>query len=127
MSISSTIYAAIRANARRNYSGSTPQELDLNRGGDLMVSQALPDRTSLVAMGGSWITQTLTASARVPVSTIPTSQSDFGLYNSATAAQGICLVIDSVFFICQTSSGAADFYSLLGQVQGPGSTAPSAT
>jgi hypothetical protein len=99
----------------------------MNRGGDLMVAQALPDRTSIVSMGGSYVTQILTASAAVPVATIPTSAANLQLYNSATAAQGICLVIDSVFAICQTSSGAADFYSLLGQIVGPGvAAAPSA-
>lgn len=120
MSISSTIYASVRANARRNYSGSASEEFDMNRGGDLLVAQALPDRASIVSMGGSWVTQTLTASARVPVAVIPTTTSDFSLYNGSTAAQGISLVIDSVFYIVQTSSGAADFYSLLGQIVGPG-------
>ncbi len=126
MGISSAIYASVRTNARRAYTGSASQELDINRGGDLLVSQGLPDRTSLVSMGNSWVSQTLTASAKVPVAVIPTSASDFSLYNSSTVASNISVIIDSVFFIVQTSSGAADFYSLLGQMIGPGSTAPSA-
>lgn len=127
MAISSALYASVRTNARRSYTGSTSQEVDMNRGGDLYVAQGLPDRTSIVSMGGSWVTQILTASAVVPVAAIPTTAANLQLYNGATAAQGISLVIDSVFAIVQTSSGAADFYSLLGQIVGAGvAAAPSA-
>ncbi len=129
MGISTAVYAAVRSTARRNYTGSASQELDINRGGDVMLSQGLPPHSSIVSMGGSWVTQVKTGDATSPLNAIPTSGStiDFQLYNAAAAGSGVCLVIDSVFFICQTSQAAADWFSLLGQIVGPGiAAAPTA-
>ncbi len=129
MGISAAVYAAVRSTARRSYTGSASQELDINRGGDLMVAQGLPSHASVVSMGGSWVTQVKTGDATAPLNAIPTSVStiDFQLYNNAPAGSGICLVIDSAFFICVTSQAAAEWFSLLGQLVGPGiAAAPSA-
>src|SRR5579863_2577545 len=120
MGITSQIQGFVRGAARRVLLGSSlPQYLDVNAGGDLMVAQGLPDLTSIVSMGGSWATQILTADAVVPVAVIPTTAANLQLYNNAPLGSNIQVVIDSVFAICKTSSGAADFYSLLGQIVGP--------
>lgn len=130
MSINATGYAAIRSTARRNYAGSSAsQQVDMNRGGDVMVAQGLPPHTSIVSMGGSWVTQIKTGDATAPLNAIPTSAStiDIQYYNSAPLGSGVCLVIDSAFLICQTSQAAAEWFSLLGQIVGPGvAAAPTA-
>ena len=128
MGISANAYAAVRGNARRTYAGSSaPQEADINRGADLLVSQGLPPHTSIVSMGGSWVVQVQTGDAVKPASAVPTTAADLQLYNSSPLGSGVCAVIDSVFFICELSEAAAEFYTVLGQIVGPGvAAAPSA-
>lgn len=128
MSITANAFAAVRATQRRQYAGSSsPQELDMNRGGDLIVAQQLPAHTGIVSMGGSYVTQMLTTDAVKPVSAIPTTTANLQLYNNAPLGSNTCLVIDSCFVIAAVSEAAAEFYTIVGQIVGPGiAAAPSA-
>lgn len=126
MAASFGINALVRAAARRAFGGlSTQQSLDMNAGGDFIVTQGQPEHTELARLGVRWNINTPVANAFAPVAAAPTTLANIVLYNNNTAASKICLVIDSVYVYEQTSLAALSGFTLLGQISNLAVAAPS--
>lgn len=117
------ILANLRQAIRRLYT-SGPNLADQNLGGDLLVAQALPERTELVKGGRSYLATIATANAFTYVAGWPTTRAELIVYNNAPPTSKICLHIDSAWMYGVTSMAAAQPISLVAQVVPPGIAAP---
>jgi hypothetical protein len=86
---SSQIFGSVRQGSRRAYTSGGIQTLDLNLGGDALVSQGLPERTELVRLGYSFSAQMPAASAWTLLITIPTTLANLALQNANGAAASL--------------------------------------
>ncbi len=120
MPASFSILQYIRGALRRPYSGSaTPQNCDQNSGGDLLVSQGLPERTELVRMGNSFSCQIPLTSAFTAVITIPTTLSELALQNGE-AVGGKSYIIERFWLKNTTTTASLGVVCPLSQVVPPG-------
>lgn len=87
--------------------------LQANPRGDLLVVQALPERSELVRMGGSWQAQMSSHSA--PLAAVPSTTAALTLYNGEQAG-GKSYLIESAFAWCDTSIAATSVISIFGMV-----------
>ena len=86
-----------------------------NHRGDLIVAQALPERSELVRLGNSWGAQIPTGSAFTFVNAWPTTRAELVLSN-AEATGGLPYIIDRVWMTNITSQAAAQPFTMLGQL-----------
>lgn len=105
----------VRGTSRPNYSEGDERLPEINPGGEPLVSQSLPERSELVRLGQSWGAQIPTGSAFTFVAAWPTTRAELVLWNGEPAG-GKTYLIDRVWMANITSQGAAQPYSLLGQV-----------
>lgn len=82
---------------------------------ELLTSQGLPERSELVRLGFSWGAQIPTGSAFTFVNAWPTTRAELVLCNAGTAGTKT-LIIDRVWMTNITSQGAAQPFSMLGQL-----------
>lgn len=113
------LYANVRQAARRAFASGATQGGDLNVGGDFLVAQGLPERAELVRLGGSYSAQLKEGNAFTVLITIPTTLAGFSLQNGE-AAGGKSYIIDRCWAKCVTSTAAANYLALLGQLVTPG-------
>lgn len=83
--------------------------------GTYLVSQDLPERTSLVRQGNSWGAQIPTGSAFTFVASWPTTRAELVL-NNGEPAGGKTYIIERVWCANISSQAAAQPYSMLAQV-----------
>ena len=109
------IYGTTRA-ASEVYNNQQSQEIQacFNPRGDLMVSQALPERAEMARMGTLWTCRMATGSAFTYVNAWPTTRAELVLYNGEPTG-GKCYVIVRAFIGGISTMGAAQFFTLLGQ------------
>lgn len=93
-----------------------------NPRGDICTALALPERTELVRLGGSWSAQIPAASAFTLLITIPTTRAELALQNSASSASGIHLVIERFWVKAVTSMASACALTPLSQIVVAGTT-----
>jgi hypothetical protein len=117
---SSQIYGSVRQSSRRSYTSGGVQTLDLNLGGDLLVSQGLPPRTDLVSKGMSFHAQLNLAQAFTLLITIPTTLANLSLQNPNTVASKICYVIDRFWVKNTTTMASLCSLTPLSQLVTPG-------
>lgn len=86
-----------------------------NSRGDQSVAQGLPERAELVRMGRSWSGQLKDANQFTLLITIPTTLADFALQNGEPLG-GASYIIDRVWVKCKTSTAAANYLTILGQI-----------
>lgn len=87
----------------------------MNARGEVLISQAMPERAELVRMGAAFGAAVPTGSAFTFVAAWPTTRAELVLWNGE-AAGGKTYVIDRVWIANITSQAAAQHYSLLAQV-----------
>ena len=114
-SVTSTLYGTVRQGSRRNLSSGGTQLLDMNRGGDFLVSQGLPERAEIVRHGYSFSAQHPAASAWTLLITIPTTLANLSLQNGE-ASGGKCYIIDRFWVKAVTSMASACALTPLSQV-----------
>ncbi len=120
MPASFSILSYIRGALRRPYSGSATNPVcDANAGGDLLVSQGLPERTEIVRMGNSFSCQIPLASAFNTLITIPTTMSELALQNGE-AVGGKSYVIERFWIKNVLTIASLTVVTPLSQVVPPG-------
>ncbi len=119
MSISSQIFASVRQGARALFASGGVQTLQQNQGGDLLTSFVLPERSELVRLGNSYGAQIKEANAFTLLITIPTTLAGLALQNGEKSG-GKSYLIDRCWYKNVTTTAAANYVSLLGQVIIPG-------
>jgi len=99
-----------------NYNATQGQEIQacFNSRGDLLVSQALPQRAEMARMGVMWTARIATASAFTYVNAWPTTRAEIVLYNGEPTG-GKSYVILRAYIGGISTMGAAQFFTLLGQ------------
>lgn len=122
MGITSQIYAAVRQGARRLFTSGGNQTLDMNLGGDLLVSQGLPERSELVRNGRSFSAQMPAGSAWTLLITIPTTLANLSVQNPNTTASKVCYIIDRFWIKAVTSMASACWLTPLSQLVPAGTT-----
>lgn len=90
----------------------------INRRGELIFSNGLPERSEIVRMGRSFSAQIPAASAWTLLITIPTTLSNLALQNPASS--GLCYIIDRFWVKAVTSTASAGVITPLAQVVKPG-------
>ena len=103
------------AASRPAYSDGDEKIPGMTQGGEILVAEALPERTELVRLGNSWSAQIPTGSAFTFVNAWPTTRAELVLWNGE-ASSGKTYVIDRCWMSNITSQGAAQPYSLLAQL-----------
>jgi hypothetical protein len=89
----------------------------MNPSGEWLMSQDVPERTSIVRQGKSWGAQIPTASAFTFVAAWPTTRAELVLSNGEpTNGQGLTYVIDRVWMALISSAAAAQPFVILGQL-----------
>jgi hypothetical protein len=88
----------IAGRVRGLFAGNYPEnredeQMHLNSRGDMLVANALPERTEIVRLGDSW--QVMTSTAIAPLTALPTTTGALNLWNGE-AANGKSYVIDRV-------------------------------
>ncbi len=121
MSIEVVNLGDVRRTSVPTYS-SGDSRVQVNSRGELLTTQALPERTELVRLGGSYSAQIPAASAFTLLITIPTTRAEIALQNSAAAGSNIFIVIERFWVKAVTSMGAAVCLTPLSQVVVPGTT-----
>jgi hypothetical protein len=118
------VYGSARATAD-GYNGTQGSEIQqqYNNRGDLIVAQALPQRSELVRLGGTWVARIATASAFTYVAAWPTTRAELVLYNGE-AAGGKSYIIQSAWMYGITSMAAAQPATLIGQLVPVAGTVP---
>lgn len=112
MSISK-ILGRVRGSFPGNYpEGREEEQFQLNCRGDMLVSQALPERAELVRLGNSYWTASATTA---PVTAIPTTAAHLALWNGEQD-DGLSYVIDFVGTYSTVSAAAAINLGLCAQV-----------
>lgn len=92
--------------------------------GAQIVAFGMPPKAEMVRLGKSYECSIATGSAFTHVAAWPTTRAELVIYNAATAASGVYLVVDSAWSAnVATSVAAANTYTLLGQLVNAG-TAP---
>lgn len=114
-SVTATMYGTVRQGSRRNYSSGGTQLIDISRGGDLLVSQGLPERSEIVRMGQSFSAQMPAASAWTLLITIPTTLANLSLQNGE-ASGGKSYIIDRFWVKAVTSMASACALTPLSQL-----------
>ena len=111
----------IAGRVRGLFAGNYPEnredeQFHLNSRGDQLVAQALPERTEIVRLGGSW--QTMLSSGVAPLTGIPTTTAALVLWNGESAG-GKSYVIDSVFctegVVDATQSNMTSLFVMVGR------------
>ncbi len=92
----------------------------VNRRGELLTAQGIPERMELVAQGQSWSAQIPAASAFTLLITIPTTRAELALQNSAPLGSNVVLVIERFWLKGVTSTASAGCITPLSQVVTPG-------
>jgi hypothetical protein len=118
MAITMTFQANVRKTAPEVY-GSGAFPVDQNNRGDLCFAQALPERAELVRLGNSYGAQIKEGNAFTALITIPTTLAELALQNGESAG-GKSYVIDRVWVKDVTTTAAANYVTILGQVVVPG-------
>jgi len=118
----------ITGRVRGMFAGNYPEnneeeQFHLNMRGDMIVEQALPERTELVRMGKSYI---LIGTAVAPVAALPTTAAHLSLWNGEQD-DGLSYVIDTVGAWTAVSAGAAINIGMcaqqnLGKISNPAGT-----
>ena len=118
------IYGITRSGSE-NYNNTHGQEVQacFNSRGDLLVAQALPPQSEMARMGTVWTARMATASAFTYVNAWPTTRAEFVLYNGEPTG-GKSFVILRAFMGGVTTMGAAQFFTLLGQLAPVVATVP---
>lgn len=114
--LNATMQAQLRQSTRRGYSAAGVQTLDMNLGGELLVSQGLPERAMITSMGRSFSAQMTAASAFTLLITIPSTRSELTLQNPNSAASKTCLVIERFWVKAVTSMASACALTPLSQI-----------
>lgn len=117
--VSSQLYGSVRQGTRRNYSSGGNQLLDMNRTGDFLVAQGLPERSEVVRMGFSFSAQHPAASAWTLLITIPSTLANLSLQNGE-ASGGKSYIIDRFWIKAVTSMASACALTPLSQLVPPG-------
>lgn len=107
--------------------GEPGQSPTVNNRGELLVAQALPQRTEIVRLGNSWHCSIATGSAFTHVAAWPTTRAEIVLYNgeAAGAVGSKSYIIDSLWYAnVATSVAAATTGTFLAQIVPGPVTAP---
>ena len=110
-----TIISRVRGNTPFASPASGTGEQSIDSRGDLLIAQGLPERADIVRLGRSWSGQILDANAFTLLITIPTTLAGLSLQNGE-ALGGASYIIDRVWCKCVTSTAAANYLTILGQV-----------
>ena len=116
----SQLYGVVRQGARRLFTSGGSQLIDMNLGGDALVSQGLPERAEIVRMGRSFSAQMPAASAWTLLITIPTTLANLALQNPNTTASRVCYIIDRFWIKAVTSMASLCALTPLSQLVKPG-------
>lgn len=109
------IVGQVREQAVPNYADGDQKIPQMNRRGELLLSQAMPERSELVRLGNSWGAQIPTGSAFTYVAAWPTTRAELVLCNGEPAG-GPTYLIDRVWMANITSEAAAQPSSILAQI-----------
>lgn len=112
------MYANMFAKVRRFASdvlGDGDFKAAMNNRGDLCMAPALPLKTELVRLGGSYSAVIPLANHFTTVAALPTTRAEILLWNGEPG-NGRSYVIDSVWFVADTTQAAATQVALLGQI-----------
>ncbi len=110
-----SILAQVRGAVRQFFSSANLDvQAVLGDGGELLVSQTLPERAELVKLGKSWGACIPTGSAFTPVAAWPTTRSELILYNGESA-NGPSYIVERVWGSLITG-GMTGSMVLLGQL-----------
>ncbi len=109
----------VRKFIRGTYGENAPAMPAMNNGGDLLIAQALPERSELVRLGYSFSAQMPAASAWTLLITIPTTLSSLALQNGEPTG-GKSYIIDRFWIKAVTSMASACWLTPLSQVVPPG-------
>lgn len=114
MSIDAVLQANVRGTAPESY-GAGVYKANINRRGDLLTAQGLPERAELVRLGRSFSAQIPAASAWTLLITIPTTLANLSLQNGE-AAGGKSYIIDRFWIKAVTSMASACALTPLSQL-----------
>jgi hypothetical protein len=114
--MSDTVYdlGFVRGLSRPNYAEGDAF-LGINNGGEQLAVLGLPERSEIVRLGKSYGAAVPSASAFTFVAVWPTTRSELVLQNGEDAG-GKTYIIDRCWLVNATSQGAAQPFSLLGQL-----------
>lgn len=113
--VSSQLYGSVRQSSRSNFSSGGNQLLSMNRGGDFLVAQGLPERAEVVRHGYSFSAQMPAASAWTLLITIPTTLANLSLQNGE-ASGNKSYIIDRFWVKAVTSMASACALTPLSQL-----------
>ena len=118
------IYGTTRSGSE-NYNNTHGQEVQacFNSRGDLLVAQALPLQSEMARMGTVWTCRMATGSAFTYVNAWPTTRAELVLYNGEPVG-GKSFIILRSFMGGIATMGAAQFFTLLGQLVPAVATVP---
>jgi hypothetical protein len=119
--VDATLKGVVRRSGTQNYADGEAKT-QITQRGDLLVAQALPPKTDLTRLGGTYSVQIATASAFTYVAAWPTTRAEIVLYNGESAG-GKSYVIESAWMVSVSSTAAAASLALLAQLA-PTITAP---
>ena len=97
--------------------------MNFNNRGDHLVAMGLPQKAEMVRMGQMWTCRMATGSAFTYVAAWPTTRGELVLYNGEKTG-GKSYIIDSAWLYGITSMGAAQPYTLIGQMVAAAATVP---
>lgn len=120
MSLTLDMQGLVRGTSAPGYSSGS-SKTGMNRRGDQLVAQALPEHAEMTRLGVRWSTATPVANAFAPVAASPTTLANIVLYNGSST---LSLVIDTVGVWEQTSLAALSGFTLLAQISNAGVAAP---
>lgn len=113
------IIARVRKLLVPSYADQDEKILSMNDRGELLVSQALPERAELVRLGSSFSAQMPAASAWTLLITIPTTLANLSLQNGELTG-GKSYIIDRFWIKNVTSTASAGVITPLSQLVPPG-------
>lgn len=111
--MSESMYGRVRRGSVPDYNDGSDSAVAINHRGELMVSQVLPAKASIVNLACSFNMMIPTGSAFTNVAGMPTTRAELALYNADSVNS---YVIDSIYFLSLTSITAAAGVSLIYQV-----------
>jgi hypothetical protein len=116
--MSDALVANVRGTSRDEYNAGSDSQLQLTKGGELLVASGFPDKTELARLGARWSMAIPTGSAFTNVAALPTTRSELSLYNGELSG-GKSYLIDQISFLSLTSITAAAGITIVWQVGSP--------